>query len=99
MELGRLIDHVDDTDTLRIATEQQPSPGTGRLVQSVPVSHSPRRRAVYRLVFATRSPYGLWVCRPGPGDGGGDAGEARGGRRSFLPPTRRRPGGPGPLWR
>ncbi|MEU8550503.1 three-Cys-motif partner protein TcmP [Streptomyces roseoverticillatus] len=34
---------------------------TGMFVQSVPVSHSPRRRAVYRLVFATRSPYGLWV--------------------------------------
>jgi three-Cys-motif partner protein len=34
---------------------------TGMLVQSVQVSHSPRKRAVYRLVFATRSPYGLWV--------------------------------------
>lgn len=34
---------------------------TGMLVKSVPVSHSPRQRAVYRLVFATRSPYGLWV--------------------------------------
>jgi three-Cys-motif partner protein len=34
---------------------------TGMHVQSVPVSHSPRKRAVYRLVFATRSPYGLWV--------------------------------------
>ncbi|MEU9338807.1 three-Cys-motif partner protein TcmP [Streptomyces sp. NPDC048290] len=34
---------------------------TGMVVQSVPVSHSPRKRAVYRLVFATRSPYGLWV--------------------------------------
>jgi three-Cys-motif partner protein len=34
---------------------------TGMSVQSVPVSHSPRKRAVYRLVFATRSPYGLWV--------------------------------------
>ncbi|GAA2359316.1 three-Cys-motif partner protein TcmP [Streptomyces cuspidosporus] len=34
---------------------------TGMLLQSVPVSHSPRKRAVYRLVFATRSPYGLWV--------------------------------------
>ncbi|MFE3685414.1 three-Cys-motif partner protein TcmP [Streptomyces sp. NPDC059095] len=34
---------------------------TGMLVQSVPVAHSPRKRAVYRLVFATRSPYGLWV--------------------------------------
>ncbi|WP_328698496.1 three-Cys-motif partner protein TcmP [Streptomyces sp. NBC_00342] len=34
---------------------------TGMVVQSVPVSHSPRQRAVYRLVFATRSPYGLWV--------------------------------------
>ncbi|MFF3247372.1 three-Cys-motif partner protein TcmP [Streptomyces sp. NPDC002870] len=34
---------------------------TGMLVQSVPVSHSPRKRAVYRLVFATRSSYGLWV--------------------------------------
>ncbi|MFE1781350.1 three-Cys-motif partner protein TcmP [Streptomyces sp. NPDC059506] len=34
---------------------------TGMFVQSVPVSHSPRKRAVYRLVFATRSPYGLWV--------------------------------------
>jgi three-Cys-motif partner protein len=34
---------------------------TDMLVQSVPVSHSPRKRAVYRLVFATRSPYGLWV--------------------------------------
>ncbi|MFL4909387.1 hypothetical protein ACJ6WF_40940 [Streptomyces sp. MMS24-I2-30] len=34
---------------------------TGMLVQSVPVSHSPRKRAVYQLVFATRSPYGLWV--------------------------------------
>lgn len=34
---------------------------TGMLVQSVPVSHSPRKRAVYRLVFATRSQYGLWV--------------------------------------
>ncbi|MFF5442186.1 hypothetical protein [Streptomyces achromogenes] len=32
---------------------------TGTLVQSVPVSHSPLRRAVYRLVFPTRSPYGL----------------------------------------
>lgn len=34
---------------------------TGMSVISVPVSHSPRSRAVYRLVFATRSPYGLWV--------------------------------------
>ncbi|MFB8443594.1 three-Cys-motif partner protein TcmP [Streptomyces niveus] len=34
---------------------------TGMLVQSVPVSHSPRKRPVYRLVFATRSQYGLWV--------------------------------------
>lgn len=34
---------------------------TGMMVQSVPVSHSPRKRPVYRLVFATRSPYGLWV--------------------------------------
>ncbi|MFE2823502.1 three-Cys-motif partner protein TcmP [Streptomyces sp. NPDC059271] len=34
---------------------------TGMLVQSVPVAHAPHRRAVYRLVFATRSPYGLWV--------------------------------------
>jgi three-Cys-motif partner protein len=34
---------------------------TGMFVQSVPVTHSPRKRAVYRLVFATRSPYGLWV--------------------------------------
>ncbi|MET9694331.1 three-Cys-motif partner protein TcmP [Streptomyces sp. NPDC006514] len=34
---------------------------TGMLVQAVPVSHSPRKRAVYQLVFATRSPYGLWV--------------------------------------
>ncbi|UDM05608.1 three-Cys-motif partner protein TcmP [Streptomyces longhuiensis] len=34
---------------------------TGMLVQSVPVSDSPRHRAVYRLVFATRSQYGLWV--------------------------------------
>ncbi|TKA04747.1 hypothetical protein FCI23_34740 [Actinacidiphila oryziradicis] len=25
------------------------------------MSHSPRKRAVYRLVFATRSQYGLWV--------------------------------------
>ncbi|MER6031838.1 hypothetical protein [Streptomyces sp. NPDC001851] len=35
---------------------------TGMLVQSVPVSHSPRKRAVYRLGFAARSPYSLWVC-------------------------------------
>ncbi|MFD8254020.1 three-Cys-motif partner protein TcmP [Streptomyces werraensis] len=34
---------------------------TGMRVQSVPVSHAPHKRAVYRLVFATRSPYGLWV--------------------------------------
>lgn len=34
---------------------------TGMRVQSVGVSHGPRKRAVYRLVFATRSPYGLWV--------------------------------------
>ena len=34
---------------------------TEMVVRSVPVSHSPRKRAVYRLVFATRSPYGLWV--------------------------------------
>ncbi|MFI0515843.1 three-Cys-motif partner protein TcmP [Streptomyces sp. WSLK1-5] len=34
---------------------------TSMQVQSVPVSHSPHKRAVYRLVFATRSPYGLWV--------------------------------------
>ncbi|WP_331722833.1 three-Cys-motif partner protein TcmP (plasmid) [Streptomyces canus] len=34
---------------------------TGMYVQSVPVSHDPHKRAVYRLVFATRSQYGLWV--------------------------------------
>ncbi|MEU1503229.1 three-Cys-motif partner protein TcmP [Streptomyces sp. NPDC005732] len=34
---------------------------TGMFVQSVPVSHAPHKRAVYRLVFATRSPFGLWV--------------------------------------
>ncbi|MGW7210018.1 three-Cys-motif partner protein TcmP [Streptomyces sp. NPDC054837] len=34
---------------------------TGMFVQSVPVSHAPHKRAVYRLVFATHSPYGLWV--------------------------------------
>ncbi|MEU9663472.1 three-Cys-motif partner protein TcmP [Streptomyces chartreusis] len=34
---------------------------TGMKVQSVPVSHAPHKRAVYRLVFATHSPYGLWV--------------------------------------
>lgn len=34
---------------------------TGMSVQSVPVTHRPDRRPVYRLVFATRSPYGLWV--------------------------------------
>ncbi|WP_329008523.1 three-Cys-motif partner protein TcmP [Streptomyces sp. NBC_01601] len=34
---------------------------TEMLVESVPVTHSPRKRAVYRLVFATRSQYGLWV--------------------------------------
>ncbi|MFD3484888.1 hypothetical protein [Streptomyces sp. NPDC058665] len=27
----------------------------------MPVSHWPRKRPVYRLVFATRSQYGLWV--------------------------------------
>ncbi|KYG51233.1 hypothetical protein AWI43_32415 [Streptomyces sp. WAC04657] len=31
------------------------------LVQSVPVSHSPSKRPVYRLVFATRRSHGLWV--------------------------------------
>lgn len=34
---------------------------TGMLVQSAPVSHSPHKRAVYRLVLATRSQHGLWV--------------------------------------
>ncbi|MEU0692621.1 three-Cys-motif partner protein TcmP [Streptomyces niveus] len=34
---------------------------TGMLAQSVPVSHSPRKRPVYRLVFATGSQYGLCV--------------------------------------
>ncbi|MGW0171811.1 three-Cys-motif partner protein TcmP [Streptomyces sp. NPDC003343] len=34
---------------------------TDMFVQSVPVSHDPHKRAVYRLVFATRSQYGLWV--------------------------------------
>ncbi|MFF7802968.1 three-Cys-motif partner protein TcmP [Streptomyces olivaceus] len=34
---------------------------TGMFVQSVPVSHAPHKRAVYRLVFGTRSQYGLWV--------------------------------------
>lgn len=34
---------------------------TGMLVQSVPVSHSPHKRPVYRLVFATRRSHGLWV--------------------------------------
>jgi three-Cys-motif partner protein len=34
---------------------------TGMLVQSVPVSHAPHKKPVYHLVFATRSPYGLWV--------------------------------------
>ncbi|AVI00087.1 hypothetical protein C5L38_34000 (plasmid) [Streptomyces sp. WAC00288] len=34
---------------------------TGMLVQSVPVSHSPSKRPVYRLVFATRRSHGLWV--------------------------------------
>ncbi|MFB8351129.1 hypothetical protein [Streptomyces niveus] len=34
---------------------------TDMLAQSVPVSHSPRKRPVYRLVFAIGSQYGLWV--------------------------------------
>ncbi|MEU5977678.1 three-Cys-motif partner protein TcmP [Streptomyces sp. NPDC047315] len=49
------IDAVAAEYALRLAQR------TGMRVQSVPVSHSPRKRAVYRLVFATRSPYGLWV--------------------------------------
>ncbi|MEU9609717.1 three-Cys-motif partner protein TcmP [Streptomyces sp. NPDC048057] len=49
------IDAVAAEYALRLARR------TGMRVQSVPVSHSPRKRAVYRLVFATRSPYGLWV--------------------------------------
>ncbi|MFJ9634498.1 three-Cys-motif partner protein TcmP [Streptomyces sp. NPDC101175] len=34
---------------------------TGMFVQSVPVAKAPRWKPVYHLVFATRSPYGLWV--------------------------------------
>ncbi|MFD8767313.1 three-Cys-motif partner protein TcmP [Streptomyces mirabilis] len=34
---------------------------TGMFVQSVPVAKTPHWKAVYHLVFATRSPYGLWV--------------------------------------
>ncbi|MFJ5220964.1 three-Cys-motif partner protein TcmP [Streptomyces sp. NPDC088354] len=34
---------------------------TGMFVQSVPVTKAPHRKPVYHLVFATRSPYGLWV--------------------------------------
>ncbi|MEU3907258.1 three-Cys-motif partner protein TcmP [Streptomyces goshikiensis] len=34
---------------------------TGMFVQSVPVAKSPTVQPVYHLVFATRSPYGLWV--------------------------------------
>lgn len=33
----------------------------GVLVQSVPVKDAPNHKAVYHLVFATRSQYGLWV--------------------------------------
>jgi three-Cys-motif partner protein len=34
---------------------------TGMFVQSVPVAKAPHKKAVYHLVFATRSQYGLWV--------------------------------------
>lgn len=34
---------------------------TGMFVQSVPVAKAPHWKPVYHLVFATRSPYGLWV--------------------------------------
>ncbi|MFE5197929.1 three-Cys-motif partner protein TcmP [Streptomyces sp. NPDC056601] len=34
---------------------------TGMFVQSVPVASAPHRKPVYHLVFATHSPYGLWV--------------------------------------
>lgn len=34
---------------------------TGMFVQSVPVAKAPGKKAVYHLVFATRSQYGLWV--------------------------------------
>lgn len=34
---------------------------TGMSVQSVPVTKEPHHKPVYHLVFATRSPYGLWV--------------------------------------
>ena len=34
---------------------------TGMWVQSVPVAKEPHHKPVYHLVFATRSPYGLWV--------------------------------------
>jgi len=34
---------------------------TGMFVQSVPVAKAPHLKPVYHLVFATRSPYGLWV--------------------------------------
>ncbi|WP_326581666.1 three-Cys-motif partner protein TcmP (plasmid) [Actinacidiphila glaucinigra] len=34
---------------------------TGMSVQSVPVAKAPHLKPVYHLVFATRSPYGLWV--------------------------------------
>ncbi|MDX2710104.1 three-Cys-motif partner protein TcmP, partial [Streptomyces sp. PA03-6a] len=34
---------------------------TGMFVQSVPVAKAPHHKPVYHLVFATRSPYGLWV--------------------------------------
>ncbi len=39
----------------RLATE------TGMTVVSVPVRREPHHKPVYYLVFATRSPYGLWV--------------------------------------
>ncbi|GCD99664.1 three-Cys-motif partner protein TcmP [Embleya hyalina] len=34
---------------------------TGMFVRSVPVRRRPRHKAVYHLVFATRSQYGLWA--------------------------------------
>lgn len=34
---------------------------TGMFVQSVPVAKGPNQKPIYHLVFATRSPYGLWV--------------------------------------
>ncbi|MFF9803132.1 three-Cys-motif partner protein TcmP [Streptomyces rochei] len=58
---GDRVDVEDAAEAVAAEYARRLRQQTNMFVQSVPVAKAPHHKAVYHLVFATRSPYGLWV--------------------------------------